>query len=145
MFGGRYSHTIDERGRVVVPAKFREILGDSIVLTKGMDKCLYGYSQEEWKNIEEKFRALPTMTNKEVRKLIRKFFQSVAYVELDKAGRFKIPEHLMEYASLKKDVELCGAFTRIEIWDKQLLAEEDGDDDDMDAMGESLAELGFNF
>ncbi|MBQ1801501.1 division/cell wall cluster transcriptional repressor MraZ [Lachnobacterium bovis] len=142
MFMGEYSHTIDSKGRMIVPAKFREQLGNSFVVTKGLDGCLFVYSVEEWKNIEEKFRQVP-LTTKGARKFTRFFFASAAMCELDKQGRILVPNSLREYAELKKDVIFVGVLTRVEIWDKDKW-QEDNDYEDMDEVAEQMAELGLS-
>ena len=93
MFMGEYNHTIDAKGRLIVPSKFREILGDVFVVTKGLDGCLFVYDNEEWKLFEEKLRALP-ITNKEARQFVRFFLAGAAEVEVDKQGRILIPRDL---------------------------------------------------
>ena len=105
MFMGEYSHNVDAKGRLIVPAKFREQLGDQFVVTKGVDGCLYVYSQEEWKRIEEKFREV-NLTTKDARKFMRFFFAGAAMCEVDKQGSILIPSVLREFAGLEKDVVL---------------------------------------
>ena len=117
MFMGEYSHTIDAKGRIIVPAKFRESLGDNIVVTKGLDNCLFVYTSEDWRKFEEKLRTLP-LTNKDARKFTRFFLAGAAEMEIDKQGRILIPSVLREFAALEKDVVLVGVGSRIEIWDK---------------------------
>lgn len=101
MFMGEYSHSVDAKGRLIVPAKFREQLGDQFVVTKGVDGCLYVYSQEEWKRIEEKFREV-NLTTKDARKFMRFFFAGAAMCEVDKQGRILIPSVLRDFAGLEK-------------------------------------------
>lgn len=103
MFMGEYNHTIDAKGRMIVPSKFREQLGNEFVVTKGLDGCLFVYPNEEWHNIEEKFRTVP-LTTKDARKFSRFFFAGAATCELDKQGRILIPPVLREFADLQKDV-----------------------------------------
>lgn len=118
MFMGEYNHTVDAKGRLIVPAKFREALGEEFVVTKGLDGCLFVYPMEEWKNIEEKFRNIP-LTTKDARKFSRFFFSGAATCEVDKQGRILIPTVLREFAGLQKDAVLAGVFNRIEIWSKE--------------------------
>ncbi len=141
MFMGEYNHSIDAKGRMIVPSKFREQLGEEFVITKGFDGCLYGYTKEEWKNIEEKFRDV-TLTSKDARKFLRFFFSGAASCEVDKQGRILIPPVLREYAGLDKEVVTAGVFQRIEIWDKDRWA--DNNYDDMDEIAEHMAELGLS-
>ena len=114
MFMGEYNHTIDAKGRMIVPSKFREQLGNEFVVTKGLDGCLFVYPNEEWHNIEEKFRNVP-LTTKDARKFSRFFFAGAATCELDKQGRILIPPVLREFADLQKDVVSVGVLNRIEI------------------------------
>ena len=115
MLMGEYSHTIDAKGRMIIPSKFREELGENFVLTKGLDGCLSIYPNEEWKNFEEKLKALP-LTNKNARTFSRFFVAGATVCELDKQGRILVPATLREFAGLEKDVVLTGNITRIEIW-----------------------------
>ncbi len=142
MFMGEYNHTIDAKGRLIVPAKFREKLGDEFVVTKGLDGCLFVYPNEEWKTIEEKFRTTP-LTTKDARKFSRFFFAGAAACEVDKQGRILLPSTLREFAGLEKEVVLAGVLNRIEIWSKAKW-EEAGDYDDMDEIAEHMAELGLS-
>jgi len=118
MFIGEYEHTIDPKSRIIMPAKFRQGLGEKFVITKSFtDKCLVAYSQEEWTNFENKLKTLPT-TDKEVLRFIRAFFSSAIECEIDKQGRALISGKLKEYAELEKDVVIIGALTKVEIWSK---------------------------
>ena len=117
MFMGEYSHNIDAKGRMIVPSKFREQLGDEFVVTKGLDGCLFVYPNEEWQNIEEKFRNVP-LTSKDARKFSRFFFAGATTCEVDKQGRILLPAVLREFAGLEKEVVSVGVLKRIEIWDK---------------------------
>ena len=105
MFTSQYNHTIDTKGRVIVPSKFRELLGDEFVITKGMDGCLFGFSQSDWKVFEQKLTSLP-ITNKNARKFARFFLAGASQVEVDKQGRILIAANLREFAGLDKDVDL---------------------------------------
>ncbi|MBE5906394.1 MAG: division/cell wall cluster transcriptional repressor MraZ [Lachnospiraceae bacterium] len=141
MFMGEYNHSIDAKGRVIVPSKFREQLKDEFVITKGFDGCLYGYTMEEWANIEEKFKTV-TLTSKDARKFLRFFFSGAATCEVDKQGRILIPTNLREYAGLEKDIVTAGVFSRIEIWSKERWLENTYED--MDEIAEHMAELGLS-
>jgi MraZ protein len=141
MFKGQYNHTIDTKGRLIVPSKFREILGDSFVVTKGLDGCLFVYPQEEWENIEKKFQEIP-LTTKDARKFSRFFFAGAADCEVDKQGRILIPSHLRDHAKLQKDVVLVGVLSRIEIWSEERWLGEN-EYEDMDEVAEHMAELGL--
>ena len=118
MFYGEYRHSLDQKGRVIIPSKFREGLGDRFILTKGLEECLFAYSSEEWNNLELKLKSLP-FTDKNVRAFVRFFFSGATECELDKQGRILIPQNLREYAKLERDVYIIGVSTRVEIWDKE--------------------------
>lgn len=141
MFMGEYSHNIDAKGRMIVPSKFREQLGDEFVVTKGLDGCLFVYPNEEWQNIEEKFRNVP-LTSKDARKFSRFFFAGATTCEVDKQGRILLPANLREYAGIDKEVVSVGVFSRVEIWSKDRYLE-NSDFDDMDEIAEHMAELGI--
>lgn len=142
MFMGEYNHSVDTKGRMIMPAKFREQLGEEFVVTKGLDGCLFVYPQEEWNNIEAKFREVP-MTTKDARKFSRFFFAGAASIEVDKQGRILLPAHLREFAALTKDVVLVGVLSRIEIWSKENW-DASNTYDDMDEIAEHMAELGLS-
>lgn len=142
MFMGEYNHTVDPKGRLIVPSKFREQLGNEFVVTKGLDGCLFVYPNEEWQNIEEKFRNI-SMTSKDARKFSRFFFAGAASCELDKQGRILLPSVLREYADLEKEVVLVGVLSRVEIWSKERWLDTNNYDD-MDEVAEHMAELGLS-
>ena len=142
MFMGEYSHTIDTKGRLIVPSKFREQLGNEFVVTKGLDGCLFVYPNEEWKNIEEKFRNIP-LTTKDARKFSRFLFAGAASCEVDNHGRILLPQVLREFADLSKDVVLVGVLSRIEIWSKERW-QDTNSYEDMDEVAEHMAELGLS-
>lgn len=144
MFMGEYNHTIDAKGRLIVPAKFREVLGDEFVVTKGLDGCLFVYPNEEWQAFEEKLKLLP-LTNKNSRQFTRFFLAGAASCEVDKQGRILLPSVLREFAQLEKEVVLVGVASRIEIWSKKKWDEcMDTYDDDMDEVAENMESLGFS-
>ena len=119
MFTGEYNHTIDAKGRLIVPAKLREQLGDEFVVTKGLDgNCLSVYPMEEWKVLEGKLRQLP-LNNLNGRKLTRYLMAGASVCELDKQGRILLPSVLREFAQLEKEVVLVGVMDRVEIWNRQ--------------------------
>ena len=141
---GEYNHTIDPKGRLIIPAKFREALGDEFVVTKGLDGCLFVYANTEWNNFEEKLRTLP-LTNKNARQFTRFFLAGAAACEVDKQGRILIPQVLREFAKLEKDVVLVGVASRIEIWSKEVWEESISTyDTDMDEVAENMENLGFS-
>ena len=117
MFMGEYEHQLDAKGRMIIPSKFRYDLNERFIITRGFDKCLFGYTLEEWQQIEEKMKTLP-MTKKDARKFMRMFFSGAIEVELDKQGRINIPQNLRKYANLTKECTVIGVSNRIEIWDR---------------------------
>ena len=142
MFMGEYNHTIDAKGRLIVPSKFRELLGDEFVATKGLDGCLFVYPAEEWKVIEEKFRSV-SQFSKDARKFARFFFAGAAVCEVDKQGRILLPAVLREFAGLEKDVVLAGVLNHIEIWSKDRW-NATSQYDDVEEIAEHMAELGIS-
>ena len=142
MFMGEYNHTIDAKGRLIIPSRFRELLGEEFVLTKGLDGCLSIYPMDEWEAFEMKLRALP-LTNKNARTFSRFFVAGAAMCELDKQGRILIPPVLREFADLQKDVVSVGVLNRIEIWSKDNWLDCNSYDD-MDEIAEHMADLGLS-
>ncbi|MDR5658023.1 division/cell wall cluster transcriptional repressor MraZ [Serpentinicella sp. ANB-PHB4] len=118
MFIGEFNHNIDSKGRISMPSRFREELGTNFIVTKGLDNCLFVYSMEEWKILENKLKTLP-MTNKDARAFVRFFFSGAAECELDNQGRIRIPNNLREHALLEKESIIIGVATRIEIWSQE--------------------------
>jgi len=118
MFMGEFQHTIDVKGRLAVPAKFRDALGDKFVATKGLDNCLFVYPGDEWQQLEQKLKALP-FTRADARAFVRFFFSGATECEMDKQGRILIPANLREYAKLEKDVVVLGVSNRVEIWSRE--------------------------
>ena len=117
MLIGEYEHSLDVKGRLIMPAKLREDIGDNFIITKGLDGCLFGFSLNEWEQFEEKLKSLP-LTNKNARDFVRFFLSGAVNVEIDKQGRFLIAGNLREYASMEKEVVIIGVGTRIEFWSK---------------------------
>lgn len=119
MFMGEFEHNIDEKGRMIIPAKFRDELGSTFVLTRGLDQCIFGYPLEEWKILENKLKMLP-FTKKDARAFTRFFFSGATECQLDKQGRVNIPPTLRKYAELEKECTIIGVSNRIEIWNKEI-------------------------
>ena len=143
MFMGEYSHTIDTKGRLIIPSRFREELGETFVVTKGLDGRLFVFSDEEWKAFEIKLKSLP-LTNKNARQFARFFVAGATPCELDKQGRILLPATLREFAGLEKDVVLTGMLNRIEIWSKDKWNENNSlDDVAMDEIAEQMTDLGL--
>lgn len=119
MFMGEYQHSVDAKGRLIIPSKFREGVGSSFVITRGLDNCIFGYPMDEWRKLEEKLKQLP-MTKKDARAFARFFFSGATEVELDKQGRINIPANLASYAKIEKECVVLGVSSKIEIWAKDL-------------------------
>ena len=143
MFRGEYNHAIDSKGRLIIPVRFREELGESFILTRGLDGCLSAYSHETWRAFEEKLSQLP-LVSKEARTFTRFFVSGAASCELDKQGRILVPQTLREYAGLTRDVILAGNLDRIELWSKDRW-NAGTDFNDMDAIDKGLQEMGRIF
>ncbi|MCI5623990.1 MULTISPECIES: division/cell wall cluster transcriptional repressor MraZ [Anaerostipes] len=142
MFMGEYNHTIDSKGRLIIPSKFRETLGQEFVITKGLDGCLFVFPIKEWKAFEEKLRSLP-LINKDARKFSRFFLAGASTCELDKQGRILVPGTLREFAGMNKEVVLTGMLDRIEIWSKDKW-NENNSYEDMDDIAASMQDLGLS-
>ena len=141
MFMGEYNHTIDAKGRLIIPAKFREELGDLFVIAKGLDGNLTAYDMTAWKSLETKLNELPS-TLKEARALKRFFLSGAAEIELDKQGRALLPSNLREHAGLTKDVTLVGVGDKVEIWSTDRWC--DSAPENIEDIAESLSGMGFN-
>src|SRR5438105_11199240 len=125
MFIGRFEHSVDNKGRVAVPARFRGGLAGELIITRGNDRCLYLFTQEAWEPLAAKLNALPT-GDSDARNLRRAVFSAAEPGELDKQGRIIIPDHLRQYASITGDVAIIGLGSYVEIWDKQSWESLDG-------------------
>ena len=141
MFMGEYNHIIDAKGRLIIPARFRELLGEEFILTKGLDGCLSIYPMDAWEAFETKLRALP-LTNKNARTFTRFFVAGATNCELDRQGRILVPQTRREFAGLEKEVVLTGNLDRIEIWSKEKWSE-NCNYDDMDSIAESMQDMGI--
>ena len=118
MFYGSYKNTLDVKGRMIIPKQFRDQLGVTFMITRGLDGCLYGYPMDEWTAFEEKLSKLP-LTNKDARKVVRFFASGATLCEMDKQGRVLIPENLREFAGMEKDVVVEGSMKKLEFWSKE--------------------------
>ncbi len=118
MFIGEYSHNIDDKGRLALPAKFRHDLDGGAVITRGLDNCLFLYTKREWEKLAEKLATLP-FSQSNSRAFARLMLAGAMDVEFDKQGRAVLPEYLREFAGLKKSVVIAGLYTRLEIWDEE--------------------------
>ena len=138
---GEYSHSLDTKGRLIMPAKLRQDIGDKFILTKGWDGCLFAFSQTEWNNFEEKLKGLP-LSDKNARNFVRFFLSGATECEIDKQGRFLIPTNLRISANLEKDAIIIGVGTRIEIWNKETWEKCD-EEISADEIAENMANLGI--
>lgn len=122
MFYGEYKHTIDRKGRLIIPAKFRQFIKENytqrLYVTRGLDKCLFVFIEEEWKIQEHKFKSVP-FTKKDSRKFNRLYFSGACEASFDKQGRILLPQYLKDYAQIKRNVMLVGVSNRFEIWDEK--------------------------
>ncbi|MEW9093649.1 MAG: division/cell wall cluster transcriptional repressor MraZ [Clostridiaceae bacterium] len=142
MFIGEYIHGIDSKNRMIIPSKFRENLGEKFILTKGLDGCLYIYPMEEWYVLEEKLKKLP-LTSKDARAFSRFFFSGANEIIVDKQGRALIPQNLLEYANIQKEIVSIGVLNRIEIWSKEKWEDYNESNIDFDEIAEKMSELGI--
>ena len=143
MLIGEYEHSLDVKGRLIMPAKLREDMGEKFIITKGLDGCLFGFSQTEWSNFEEKLKTLP-LTNKNARDFVRFFLSGAIECEIDKQGRFLIASNLREYANMEKDVVIIGVGTRLEIWNRDKWKNYTSDENiSANEMAENMTMLGI--
>ena len=143
MLIGEYEHSLDVKGRLIMPAKLREDMGEKFIITKGLDGCLFGFSQNEWLSFEEKLKTLP-LTNKNARDFVRFFLSGAIECEVDKQGRFLIASNLREYANMEKDVVIIGVGTRLEIWNKEKWKQYNSDENiSADEIAENMTMLGI--
>jgi len=143
MFIGEYSHSVDPKNRLAVPSKFRGELGERLVVTRGLDKCLFVYPMKAWEIIAQKFSAFP-MGDPGTRSFARLMLAGATDVDVDKQGRILLPEYLREYAQLKKDVVVAGLFDRIEIWDEKKWNQyKTKAEKDTDTIAKKLGDLGL--
>lgn len=143
MFIGEYEHNVDAKGRIIMPAKLREDIGDKFIITKGLDGCLFAYSLVEWANFEEKLKALP-LAQKNARNFVRFFLSGAVECEIDKQGRFLIPANLREHAGLDKEIVIIGVGTRLEIWNREVWKTYSSDDNiSADEIAENMTMLGI--
>ena len=140
---GEYRHTVDSKGRLIIPAKFRDELGARFVVTRGMDGCLFGYPLTEWNNLEEKLRQLP-LTKKNARAFVRFFYSAATECEFDKQGRINIPKTLRTHAALDKKCVVVGVSNRFEIWSEERWNEFSDDvEENFDEIAEDMMDIDF--
>jgi len=145
MFYGEYTHGIDRKGRIILPAKFRETAKENGIerffLTRGLDKCIFMFSDYEWSTQEQKFKNM-SFTKRESRSFNRMFFSGAIEIAPDKQGRFIIPQYLKDFAQVKKDVMVIGVSSRIEIWDKSIWQEfYQGSQNSFEQIAENLLDI----
>ncbi len=141
MLIGEYEHTLDVKGRLIMPSKLRQDMGDKFIVTKGLDECLFAFSQDEWLNFETKLKALP-LSDRNARNFVRFFLSGATECEIDKQGRFLIPNNLRISAKLEKEAVIIGVGTRLEIWDKQTWQSCD-ENISADEIAENMTRLGI--
>ncbi|MBP1999213.1 MraZ protein [Paenibacillus shirakamiensis] len=145
MFMGEFQHSIDDKGRMIIPAKFRELLGSSFVVTRGLDQCLFVYPEEEWGLLEQKLKTLPLMKS-DARAFSRFFFSGATECEWDKQGRVNLPANLKKYAKLEKECVVLGVSNRVEIWSRELWEQYfQQSEDAFNEIAEKLVDLNFEF
>ncbi|HHT68002.1 MAG TPA: division/cell wall cluster transcriptional repressor MraZ [Firmicutes bacterium] len=143
MFMGEYHHGLDAKGRLIIPAKFREELGEGAVITRGLDNCLFLFPQEEWSILESKLKALP-LTKSDARQFVRFLFSGATECELDKQGRINLPPNLREFASIEKDAVVIGVSSRVEIWSKERWESYvDDAEESFEDIAENIVDLGI--
>ena len=143
MLIGEYEHSLDAKVRLIMPAKLRDDIGEKFIITKGLDGCLFGFSQNELTNFEDKLKTLP-LTNKNARDFVRFFLSGAIECEIDKQGRFLIASNLREYATMEKEVVIIGVGTRIEIWNKDKWKTYNSDENiSADEIAENMTMLGI--
>lgn len=118
MFIGEYHHSIDDKGRLIIPSKFRDELGERFIVTRGIENCLFVYSEESWTKIVDKLESLP-FTKKDARQFIRFFLSGATIAEFDKQGRINITSPLISYANINKECVIIGTGDRLEIWSEE--------------------------
>ncbi len=141
MFMGEFHHNIDEKGRIVIPGKFRSNDMDKIVVTRGLEHCLYLYTMKDWEKVMSKLNSLP-FTKKDARTIMRSFFAGATVCEFDKSGRINITSPLVNYANLTKECVVIGVNDRIEIWNKESYEKFlDESSDQLESIAENLFEV----
>lgn len=143
MFMGEFQHNIDAKGRLIVPAKFRDQLGEKFVVTRGMDGCLFGYPMSEWELLEAKMKEMP-LAKKDSRTFVRFFYSAATECEIDKQGRINIPATLRNHAQLEKGCVVIGVSNRIEIWDDSRWSDFSTEaEENFDEIAETMIDFGF--
>ncbi len=139
MLVGRYSHSIDAKGRLFIPAKFREELGESFFVTKGIDKCLFVFSAEHFGELGKKFKSI-ALTDRKAQVFLRKLFANAVECTPDKQGRIGVPAHLREAAELTTEMTAIGVLSRVELWNPQAWEEYEANDEGYEDILEELTQ-----
>lgn len=143
MFMGEYQHSLDDKGRLIIPAKLRDGLGERFIVTRGLDRCLFVYPLAEWQVMEEKMKSLPT-TQADARAFVRMFFSGAVECEPDKQGRISLPQHLRDHAQIQRDLYILGVSSRVEIWAAEIWAEySQKAEESYEALAEKIIGLGI--
>lgn len=143
MFMGEFKHNIDAKGRLIMPSKFREELGEKFVVTRGLDGCLFGYPQSEWEVLEEKLKEMP-LAKKDARAFVRFFYAAATECEIDKQGRINVPATLRTFAELEKECVVIGVSDRIEIWSQEKWGTFSAEtEENFDELAETMIDFGF--
>ena len=143
MLIGEYEHSLDTKGRLIMPAKLRQDMGEKFIVTKGLDGCLFAFSQNEWLNFETKLKALP-LSDRNARNFVRFFLSGATECEIDKQGRFLLVNTLREYAEITKEVIIIGVGTRLEIWNKDKWKKYNSNENiSADTIAENMTMLGI--
>lgn len=143
MLIGEYQHNIDAKGRLIMPAKFRQDLGYSFIVTRGLDGCLFGYPLENWAKVEAKLEQLP-LSKKDARKFTRFFYSAATEVEVDKQGRINLPQTLIDFAKIDKSCRVIGVSDRIEIWSSEVWEAFAADmEEDFESLAEDMIDFGL--
>ncbi|MBN7275140.1 division/cell wall cluster transcriptional repressor MraZ [Ligilactobacillus pobuzihii] len=143
MFMGEYRHSIDTKGRIIIPAKFRDELAGKCILTRGLDGCLFGYPMDEWQNLEEKLKKLP-LTKRDARSFVRFFYSAATESAFDKQGRVNIPQSLRSHAGVEKKCVIVGVSNRFEIWSEDRWQDfSDNAEENFDDIAENMIDFGL--
>ena len=143
MLIGEYEHSLDAKGRLIMPAKLRQDIGEKFIVTKGLDGCLFAFSQKEWENFEAKLKTLP-LSDRNARNFVRFFLSGATECEIDKQGRFLIPGNLRTAANLEKEAVIIGVGTRLEIWNRDKWKSYNSDENiSADEIAENMTMLGI--
>ena len=143
MFMGEFKHSIDAKGRLIIPAKFREQLGSDFVITRGLDGCLFGYPMSEWRVLEENLKKLP-LNKRDARSFVRFFYSAATESDFDKQGRINVPKTLRKHAALDKKCVIVGVSNRIEIWaEERWESFTDEAEENFDEIAENMIDFEF--